>query len=123
MTKKSSISPEEFVLRAIVANKKDGHKGLHTVWSGFNAAFRQHFGDTADPIIVTTQMRKDQKIAVFLVKGGVLLYLRDDLTAGKLAQHDAEWVERDSGDGKPASKKKKQDPDTAGDLLTKILKG
>jgi len=121
MSEKSSISPEDFVLHAITVNKEKGYKGLHSVWSGFNAAFRQHFGAAEDPIATTTQMRKSEKIAVFPAKGGVLLYLRADVSASRLRQHDADWKERDAGGGKKSSEPKKKGPDTAGDLLSKIL--
>jgi len=104
------LTPEEFVLRAIRNLKTEKYKGVHVVHSGFNRAFRDYFGDEADPIGTTTQMRKDGKIAVFLTKGGASLYLREDLKESTLSRHDAEWEKRDTA------------PDADDDVLTKILK-
>ncbi len=37
------LSSEEFVKKAIVSLRKDGYKGIHTVYSGFNDAFKKYF--------------------------------------------------------------------------------
>ena len=114
------LTPEAFVLQAIEALKTEKYKGVHVVHSKFNQAFREYFGDEVNPIDVTTQMRKDGKIAVFLKKGGASLYLRPDLMAKTLERHDAEWSERDAnGFQKPA---KKPATESSG-VLEKILKG
>jgi len=41
MPKKSSY--EEFVRRAIESLRAEGYKGIHSVYSGFNDAFRRYF--------------------------------------------------------------------------------
>ena len=37
------LSHEEFIKKAIVSLRKDGYKGIHTVYSGFNSAFKKSF--------------------------------------------------------------------------------
>lgn len=68
------LSEEQFVLKAIEKLRKGGYRGIHTVYSGFNQAYRSYFGDSADPVAVTTKLAKDGKIVVRPVKGGVMLY-------------------------------------------------
>ena len=75
MSKK--ISPEEFVRLAIAKLRNEPYKGIHSVYSGFNEAFKKYFaGD--DPIRLTNQMAEGGKIALRPVKGGVVLYLPED---------------------------------------------
>lgn len=75
MSKK--ISPEEFVRLAITKLRSEPYKGIHSVYSGFNEAFKKYFaGD--DPIKLTNQMAEDGKISIRPVKGGVVLYLPED---------------------------------------------
>ncbi len=75
MTKK--VSPEDFVRLAIAKLRSEPYKGIHSVYSGFNEAFKKYFaGD--DPIQLTNQMAEDGKIALRPVKGGVVLYLPED---------------------------------------------
>jgi uncharacterized alkaline shock family protein YloU len=71
------MSHEEFIKRAIVKLRKDNYKGIHTVYSGFNQAFKKHFGDD-DPIKVTNELAAQGKIVVRPVRGGVMLYLPED---------------------------------------------
>ena len=120
-TSEERLTPEAFVLQAIVALKTEKFKGVHVVRSGFNQAFRDYFGDEADPIETTTQMRKEGKIAIFLAKGGASLYLREDLKESTLTRHDADWEKRDT-----EGFQKKRNSKSAGsgdDVLAKILKG
>jgi hypothetical protein len=35
------LSHEEFVKKAIVSLRKEGYKGIHSVYSGFNVAFKK----------------------------------------------------------------------------------
>jgi len=117
--KRPELTPEEFVLKAIKSLREGTRgKGIHTVWSGFNKAFRDYFGDKADPIAITTQMRKDGQIAVLLAKGGVKLYIRTDLTEKTLEKHDSEWAERDSGE---SYKKPAKSGGSGTDALSKIV--
>ncbi len=71
---KGSLTPEEFVLRAIETLRDPARsKGIHTVFSGFNQAFREYFPDS-DPVEATGRLAKEGKIAIRFVKGGALIY-------------------------------------------------
>lgn len=75
MTEK--LSHEEFVKTAIVSLRKEGYKGIHTVYSGFNEAFKKYF-DGESPVEVTNKLAKEGKIIIRPVRGGVMLYLPED---------------------------------------------
>ena len=68
---------EEFVRRAIL-NLRDTSKsrGIHSVYSGFNAAFKAYYGK--DPVAATNKLAKEGKIVIIPRKGGVMLYLPED---------------------------------------------
>jgi hypothetical protein len=70
------ISEEEFVLRAIKRLRKPPYRGIHSVYSGFNQAFKEHFGK--NPVDVTKRMAEEGKIVTRPVRGGVMLYVPDD---------------------------------------------
>lgn len=72
---KPKLSEEEFVKRAI-KKLRGNYKGIHTVYSGFNQAFKQYFG--TNPIETTQRLAKEGKINIRPVKGGVMLYLPED---------------------------------------------
>jgi len=76
MTEK--LSYEEFVKYAILKLRTGDYKGIHTVYSGFNEAFRTYF-DGANPIEITNQLAQAKKIVIRPVKGGVMLYLPDEV--------------------------------------------
>lgn len=82
------LSHEEFVKKAIVSLRKEGYKGIHTVYSGFNTAFKKYF-DGEDPIKVTNQLASEGKIVIRPVKGGVMLYLPEDAPQMKDVGEDA----------------------------------
>ena len=71
------LSKEEFIKKAIVTLRKEGYKGIHTVYSGFNEAFKKYF-DNDDPIQATNKLAGEGKIVIRPVKGGVMLYLPED---------------------------------------------
>ncbi len=74
---KEKLSHEEFIRKAIVSLRKDGYKGIHTVFSGFNEAFKKYFpGD--DPVEATNALAKEGKVTIRPVRGGVMLYLPED---------------------------------------------
>lgn len=75
MTKK--LSHEEFVKQAILKLKTNPYKGIHSVYSGFNEAFKKYF-DGEDPVKITNRLAKEGKIFIRPVKGGVVLYLPED---------------------------------------------
>lgn len=68
------ISYEEFFTKAIL-NLRDTSKskGIHTVYSGFNQAFREYY--SSDPIPITQELVKKGIIELKPVKGGVMIYL------------------------------------------------
>jgi hypothetical protein len=71
------LSHEEFVKKAIVSLRKEGYKGIHTVYSGFNEAFKKYFAGE-NPVEATNNLSKEGKIVIRPVKGGVMLYLPDE---------------------------------------------
>ena len=71
------MSHEEFVRKAVVSLRKEGYKGIHSVYSGFNEAFKKYFNGE-NPVDVTNKLAKEGKIIIRPVKGGVMLYLPED---------------------------------------------
>lgn len=68
------VTPEEFVIKFIERFRDPGKsKGVHTVFSGFNAAFREYFPGL-DPVEVTNQLADEGKIVIRPVKRGVMIY-------------------------------------------------
>jgi hypothetical protein len=80
------LTQAEFVKKAIVTLRKEPYKGIHTIYSGFNDAFRSYFNE--DPIQCTNQLANDGVIVIRPVKGGVMLYLPEDAPAGRTSGKD-----------------------------------
>ncbi len=76
------LSKEEFIKKAIVELRKEGYKGIHTVYSGFNNAFKKYF-EGENPVEATNQLAKEEKIVIRPVKGGVMLYLPQEAPGGR----------------------------------------
>ncbi len=76
----TNISEYEFVVRAIKTLAKPPYKGIHSVYSGFNQAFRDYFG--TNPVEATTKLAHEGKIVTRPVRGGVTIYLPEDAPAG-----------------------------------------
>ncbi|MDH4198556.1 MAG: hypothetical protein OEW05_14170 [Candidatus Aminicenantes bacterium] len=74
---KDKMSQEAFVKLAIVKLRTGNFKGIHSVFSGFNEAFKRYYGD-ADPIDTTNNLAETGKIALRPVKRGVMLYLPEE---------------------------------------------
>lgn len=72
---KGKLSKEEFVVRAI-KKLRGKYRGIHSVFSGFNEAFRQYFGE--DPRATTQGLAAKGIIVIRPVKGGVMLYLKGE---------------------------------------------
>jgi hypothetical protein len=83
MEEKPKLTEEEFVRKA-VKKLRGKYKGIHTVYSGFNTAFKQYFG--TNPVEATQRLASEGKINIRPVKGGVMIYLPED------AQNTAEDV-------------------------------
>ncbi len=84
---KHNLTEEEFVVRAIRALRRPGYKGIHSVYSGFNEAFRKYF--SKDPVEVTNRMAREGKIIVRPARGGVMLYLPEDGVVPATSGEDA----------------------------------
>ncbi len=82
------LSKEEFIKKAIVSLRKEGYKGIHTVYSGFNTAFKKYF-DGEDPVAATNKLAAEGKIIIRPVKGGVMLYLPEEAPSVKDIGNDA----------------------------------
>jgi len=74
--KAAKMGEEEFVYRAIKRLRKPPYRGIHSVYSGFNQAFKEHFGK--NPVEVTKRMAEEGKIVTRPVRGGVMLYLAEE---------------------------------------------
>ena len=70
------ISEYEFIVRAIKKLRKPPYKGIHSVYSGFNTAFKEYFG--TNPVEATQRLAGEGKINIRPVKGGVMIYLPED---------------------------------------------
>ena len=79
----SPLSEEEFVIEGIKKLRKEPYRGIHSVFSGLNDAFRKHF--SKDPIEFTSKMASEGKIEVIPLKSGkgVMLYLPGDGPRGR----------------------------------------
>lgn len=75
MNENPELTEEEFVHRAI-KKLRGKYKGIHSVYSGFNKAFRKYFG--TNPVEATQRLAQESKISIRPVKGGVILYLPED---------------------------------------------
>lgn len=71
------LSHEEFIRKAIISLRKEGFKGIHTVYSGFNTAFKKYF-QGENPVDVTNKLAQEKKLVIRPVRGGVMLYLPED---------------------------------------------
>ncbi len=94
MESKGKLEKEEFVVKAI-KKLRGKYRGIHTVFSGFNEAFRKYFGE--DPRPVTQEMAAKGIVEIRPVKGGVMLYLKgeapragDDVLQKILKEEDEE---------------------------------
>ena len=82
------LSHEEFVKKAIVSLRKEGYKGIHSVYSGFNEACKKYFAGE-NPVEVTNKLASEGKIVIRPVKGGVMLYLPEEAPATKSSADEA----------------------------------
>jgi hypothetical protein len=79
----SSLSEEEFIIEGIKKLRKEPYKGIHSVFSGFNDAFRKHFNK--DPIEFTSKMASTGKVEIIPLRSGkgVMLYLPGEGPRGR----------------------------------------
>jgi len=71
------LSVEEFILKAIESLRSGNFKGIHSVYSGFNDAFKDYFPGL-NPIQETTRLANEGRIVIRPAKGGVMLYKPDE---------------------------------------------
>jgi len=71
------LSTEQFFKKAIVNLRKEQYKGIHSVYSGVNAAFRKYYPEL-DPIAEVNKLHEKGVIFMRPVKGGVMLYLPNE---------------------------------------------
>lgn len=81
------LTHEEFIRKAIISLRKEGYKGIHTVYSGFNDAFKKYF-EGENPVEVTNRLAAEGKIVIRPVKGGVMLYLPEEAPASSRSADD-----------------------------------
>ena len=72
----NKLSEHEFIIRAIKKLRKPPYKGIHSVYSGFNKAFKDYFN--VNPVEATTRLAQEGKIVTRPVKGGVMLYIPEE---------------------------------------------
>lgn len=79
------LNHEEFIRLAVVRLRNANFKGIHSVYSGFNEAFRKYF-EGADPVKVTTELAGAGRLVIRPAKNGVMLYLPEDVPLGDRAE-------------------------------------
>ncbi len=78
----------EFIRRAILTLRKEPYKGIHSVYSGFNTAFAKYYQfyrpdgrpDSDRIKEITSALQNEGRLVLKPVKGGVMLYLPEDIT-------------------------------------------
>jgi hypothetical protein len=78
------LNHEEFIRLAVVRLRTANFKGIHSVYSGFNEAFKKYF-EGADPVKVTTEFAGAGKLFIRPAKNGVMLYLPEEAPQGDRA--------------------------------------
>ena len=73
------LTPAEFVKKAIVSLRKPPYKGIHSVYSGFNEAFRAYYSD--DPVKCTNRLAEEGIVEIRPARGGIMLYLPGEAPA------------------------------------------
>jgi hypothetical protein len=80
------LTKEQFTLRALDTLPKGEsasgkvYKGVHTVYQGFNEAFRTYFPDS-DPVAWIKEAAKAGLVVTIPTKGGVRFYKPEDAPA------------------------------------------
>ena len=80
MENTGTMTHEEFIRTAIEKLRSENYRGIHSVYSGFNEAFKQYFPGE-DPVQATTALAAAGRIQLMPVKGGVMIYLPGDAPA------------------------------------------
>jgi hypothetical protein len=70
------LSYEEFVRRAVTRLKEKSYKGIHSVYSGFNDAFRRYYDE--DPVKIIRELSAEGKVFLRPARGGFIIYLPEN---------------------------------------------
>ncbi len=97
MEEEKKLTEEEFVIQAIKKLRKDPFRGIHSVYSGFNEAFRKYFG--TNPVEATSKLATEGKVETRPFKGGVMLFLPGEAPKRPSSE---EIIQLILGDGKKA---------------------
>jgi hypothetical protein len=89
------LNEEEFITQAIRKLRKDPYRGIHSVYSGFNEAFRKYFG--TNPVEATSRLAKEGKIETRAFKGGVMLFLPGEAPQRSSAEEIIQLIGGDKG--------------------------
>jgi hypothetical protein len=84
------LSEYEFVERAIKRLRKEPYKGIHSVYSGFNKAFKDYYN--SNPVEATTRLAAEGRIVTRPVRGGVMLYLPGEAPPPKASEAALEKI-------------------------------
>ncbi len=71
------LSIEEFVLRAIIKLRLEGHKGIHSRYNHFNIAFKAYFPNK-DPVAEILSLESRGIVAIRQSHNGVILYIPEE---------------------------------------------
>ena len=80
----NTLGLEEFVRLAVVRLRTGNFRGIHSVYSGFNEAFKRYF-EGADPVQATTDLAGAGKLVIRPARNGVMLYLPEEAPQGDRA--------------------------------------
>jgi len=78
------LTEEEFVLQAIKKLRREPYRGIHSVYSGFNEAFRKYFG--TNPVEAASRLAAEGKIETMPFKGGAMLFLPGEAPKRPIAE-------------------------------------
>jgi hypothetical protein len=97
-TGEGKLSPAEFTLKAIQDLRKPPHKGIHSVYSGFNKGFRKYFPDL-DPVKTVAKLSENGIVINKITRGGALLYIPGETSETKpKKEKKAKKAKTDKGD-------------------------
>ena len=78
------LTPGEFVKKAILSLRKDPYKGIHSVYSGFNEAFRAYFNE--DPVKWTNQLASEGAVEIRPACDADRIVVLQELRTGRRAR-------------------------------------
>jgi hypothetical protein len=77
------ISFKKFTLQAIKRLRQNGKSnGIHSVYSGFNAAAREYYGKDFDVVAAVNKLVEQGIITTRFVKGGAMIYIQGEEPKG-----------------------------------------